>query len=523
MKLSHSWPRALILAITFTSSLHGCGGSSSTVDAAVAPPASSDSAVSAAALKSSAVPVYAMQQVITVDGDPSDTLPIPLLAEAPAQNAAKLRAVILGGELYLLIQGSNLAGNYNFFFNADGNAQSGHQSPAWPSSGADYLLSNGALYRSTGPGWSWQPIAGDVSVAANAGAIKVRLSLQSLGLSAAVPSIGVGFQLLNDAWVLDSQLPSAGTFANAKASPLPGPSFPVGKGVIIPAYIGLDDSTTWKILEEGAAVLRDGSSSSHKDYWVAVNSDRNGPFIKEADWNRAKAVWDPIRANGGRIFGYVHTLVNPDSEQFRVLTDVKADITAWVAGYPNIDGIWLDEFYPRYEIAPKDGARATFPNGEAAAPTDRRFLNPDNTFNAQQVNPVGGYYDQLVQWIRTTYPQLRIIGNAGGQFYSNQVRYGDLVDVLVSFEETLARATGSDIFGAPNEVWGNLNRQNPGKIGQLALIHSNGANLADAVNQSFARGYTHVYTTDRVLNANIWGGIPPYLTTELQLVASRKN
>lgn len=285
-------------------------------------------------------------------------------------------------------------------------------------------------------------------------------------------------------------------------------------GMIIPAYLPLGDATNWNILKEGAALARAGSSNTYDDYWVAVNSGNNGPFSAPADWAAAKARWDPIRANGGEIFGYIHTLSTPTSTTFRPLADVKRDINAWVDGYQGLDGIWIDEFYPRYEIAGPSGAVATFPNGEANAPTDRSFLNPDGSFNANQINPAGGYYSQLTDWIRKTHPGLHIIGNAGGQFYSNQVQYGGLVDVTCSFEQTLAVAVN-----APANDWASLNQQvGTSANKQLALIHTNSTDLAGAINQSAGHGFKYFYTTDRTLDNNIWGGLPPYFTSEVNAV-----
>ena len=288
----------------------------------------------------------------------------------------------------------------------------------------------------------------------------------------------------------------------------------VGRGVILPMYLPLGDLTTWNILTEDAALVT--SSAQPKDYWVVSNGPSNGPFTTAAEWAAGAAVWDPLRAAGGEVFGYVHTCTTPTGPLFRSLADVEADIAAWVAGYPGIGGIWLDEFYPRFEIAGSDGVSATFPNGEALAPRDRSFLNPDGTFNARQVDPAGGYYDQLTSWIHSQYPGLKIIGNAGGQFYSNQINYTELVDVTCSFEQTYSYAAN-----APTNDWANLDRQNTTTThSQLALIHTNTTDLSGAVSQAFAHGYQYVYTTSRALSDNLWGGIPPYFTSEVALIGS---
>lgn len=290
------------------------------------------------------------------------------------------------------------------------------------------------------------------------------------------------------------------------------------KGMIIPAYLPLTDTANWQVLAEDAAYMRDGTNANYKDYWVVVNSANNGPFSTSADWTTAATKFNPIRANAGKIFGYVHTCTTPTSTTYRTLASVEADITAWVTGYSNLDGIWLDEYYPRFEVAgTASGPSPTFPNGTALAPYDLSFVNPDGTWvgSYPQIDPSGGYYSQLTGWIRSTYPKLRIIGNAGGWFYSNQINYTDIVDVTCSFEQTL------DYASAPSSTWTQLNRQNTATTKkQLALIHTNSTNLAGAIDQSISHGYTHFYTTDRILTNNIWGGLPPYFTTEVQYIAN---
>jgi hypothetical protein len=187
-----------------------------------------------------------------------------------------------------------------------------------------------------------------------------------------------------------------------------------------------------------------------------------------------------------------------------------------VNGYGNLDGIWIDEYYPRFEIAGPSGGSATYPNGTSLAPYDLSFLNSDGTFNANQVKPDGGYYSQLISWIRATYPRLRIIGNAGGWFYSNQINYADLPNVTCTFEQTYAVAANS-----PTNDWSGLTRQNTTSWrGQLALIHTNSTDLAGAIDQAIAHGYTHFYTTNGTLDNNIWGALPPYFTSEVQYIAN---
>jgi len=97
-----------------------------------------------------------------------------------------------------------------------------------------------------------------------------------------------------------------------------------------------------------------------------------------------------------------------------------------------------------------------------------------------------------------------------------------VVDVTCSFEQTLAAAQTNPATGAVDGQWTGLERANTWTThGQLALIHTNSTDLVGAIEQSIAKGYTHFYTTDRLLQDNIWGGLPPYFASEVQYVADR--
>lgn len=305
-----------------------------------------------------------------------------------------------------------------------------------------------------------------------------------------------------------------------------------GTGLIIPAYLGVDSSQTdrWKAIADGAATLQDGGSA-HKDYWVTVTAGVNGEMKQTFDWTSAKLVWDPVRANGGAIFGYVHTsqkwVTGPnktcvDALLFRPIADVEADIAAWVSGYPNIDGIWIDEFYPRHEIADDcSPPMHMFPNGRDAAPPeeDPSYVSPDGGLNASvNIKPTGGYYATLTNWIRDNYSNLKIVGNAGGPLWSNQHFYANLVTVVCTFENSYQTAAANN--------WAELQRRNYyNQYPQLALIHTNPNDMAGALKKAFDLGYTHAYTTDEPYMINgvphdVWGALPLYFATEVSAVAS---
>jgi len=295
-------------------------------------------------------------------------------------------------------------------------------------------------------------------------------------------------------------------------------------GVIIPAYLPLTDTTSWNILKENAGTFTRGTSSVYNDYFVVVTGPLSGPFTTAADWATAKTVWDPIVAQNGEIFGYVHTLAQPSgSAKFRPLAAVEADVSAWVDGYGNLSGIFIDEFVPRYEITDSNAypTPATFPNGQSLAPTNRSFVNADGTINTSvQVIPAGGYYSQLIGWIRGHYPCLRIIANPGGKVYSNQTQYAGLADITCTFENTYANAYHNPETGAFD--WSYLNLQaGTTSYPQAALIHTNTSDLNGAISQSISHGYKYFYTTNLdPNNVNVWGTLPPYFSTEISLIAN---
>ena len=294
------------------------------------------------------------------------------------------------------------------------------------------------------------------------------------------------------------------------------------KGMIVPAYIPLTDTTDWSTLAAEATYATASTNPVYRDYWVTVNSSNNGPFTSSSDWTTAAGLWNPIRANGGKIFGYVHTNANNGTNDaiFRSLSSVEADITSWVNGYSNLDGIWLDEFYPRYEIAPDTGTTATFPNGTSLAPYDTTYYSlPGYGFTFTQVNPNGGYYSQLIGWIRSTYPKLRIIGNAGGWLWSNQLNYINLPDVTCTFEQSYNYA----YVGPSNTYnWAGLNQETGISTyeSQLALIHGNSSDLNGAIDQAISHGYPYFYTTNGIYGNNVWGSIPPYFDSEVSYIAA---
>lgn len=302
------------------------------------------------------------------------------------------------------------------------------------------------------------------------------------------------------------------------------PTLSHASGLIVPAYLTLTDTTDWATLASEATTATASTNTTYHDFWVVANGPSNGPFTTPANWTTAAGLFNPIRTNGGKIFGYVHTNADngTNDADFRTLSAVETDITSWVTGYSSIDGIWLDEYYPRYEIATDTGTTASFPNGTSLAPYATNYYAP-TTYTISggvQVNPNGGYYSQLIGWIRATYPKLKIIGNAGGWVWSDQLNYMNLPDVMCSFEQDFDVA-----YDGPLDTynWAGLNQQTATGVSdyqsQLAIITGNTTDLDDAIDQSIDHGYNYFYTTNVAYGGNLYGSLPSYFDSEVSYVA----
>lgn len=337
----------------------------------------------------------------------------------------------------------------------------------------------------------------------------------------------------------------------------------------------------WEVLVEAAGSRKD------KDFFVVVNSAHSGPFTTKADdtikdyftpegrklgenqphfemaeedknWKIAKFCYNEIKKYGGKIIGYVHTCdsttvgldkcakftKSADGKDFhyygfRTISDVQADIIGWYEGLKVndeeslLDGIWLDEFYPRYELMtdsdPEDWRIVLpFPNENMLySPTQVRdeFPNKDALLDSfggfAQMEPYGGYYWQICKAIKDKYPELIKIGNAGAALENNQLAYGKLVDILVCFEADYIKASGQVLKNGATDAAGIASKK-------LALIHGvQEDSLTNLIYKVLYEGdnvYSHVCVTDRGYGtsgeANVWGGLPSYLKKELEYIVT---
>lgn len=490
---------------------------------------------------------------------------------------ATLKAKIEGDSLFVLVDTARTGDYYNLFFDTDGDAKSGYKSPDWPAySGAEYVTTGGSRYTydlavdAKGIDWNGflskskpavpaapTPVASSLGEAGRA--LQFEVSLADIGARAeSETGIGVGFEWLvkaqgSGATVPSIKVPARQAFARLTpadatpydvdhcryAAPSSRPAAPVlncsgdtplpnltsvpfetGRGVIIPAYLPAD-SSEWQRITGARSSLTE-RTESRTDYWVVLNGPNNGPPETDAEWKAAEKNWtNVIGTDGARAFGYVHACPEGKCLKSSVLRsqgDILQSIADWVCNYPKLSGIWLDEFYPQYELTTEINPKALVPQLDNAhvqtvAPIDRCFINYDGTYNdTAQILPDGGYFDQLIGLIHANFPGLKIIGNVGARLFTNLDEYGKIVDVLVSYEHSYDQVLSGE----------NALKTVPGVKKQLALIHgTSDTQYEAAIDRAFRAGFSHVWATDQKYvdtNSNPYGSAPSYIEREVNYV-----
>ncbi|MBP5519797.1 MAG: hypothetical protein J6X84_04385 [Treponema sp.] len=332
-------------------------------------------------------------------------------------------------------------------------------------------------------------------------------------------------------------------------------------GVIIPAYIDCSEANAeqWKKLADYAGKV----TNAGKDFYVVISGYKGPANFK---FENTESYLKPIQDNGGKIIAYVHTCNSTDGViagqkvdyakfkkdgkyeyyEFRNSSEVTNEIAQWYDNLNqkglNLDGIWFDEYYPRYELMtdsdPNDW-KDIFPfiNGLDNAPNEVCKLNSNgekietNTASlydqwggfAAIKNPEGGYYWKIYNWMMTEqngkYKNLIKIGNAGGTLGNNQLEYGKLVDIIVSYEDSyknadLIQPDGKKKLEYCFDEAGNSKYK-------MALIHSihNSDEMKSAIDRAINKGYSYVYVTSLDFGGNLWGELPNYFDDEVAYIA----
>ncbi len=257
---------------------------------------------------------------ITVDGDASDWASITPLVTETRQSALSLSVTHDDTYVFFCIKGKKMGPYYGLYMNTDMNGSTGYRGSPWGSTGFDYYIENGSLYRSLGPGWSWEYL-GSSGVRSVSNASVVELSVVKSALSGLANSITVGSIDIASNWAIKSLLPALPPLPHYTFDPESAPDM----GILVPAYFY--PGYYWETLAVRAA-LAPGRIT-------AIANPGNGPgsFV---DPNYLTAITN-VRNAGGRVIGYVYTVYGS-----RSMAEVKADIDAWYQFYP-IDGIFLDQ------------------------------------------------------------------------------------------------------------------------------------------------------------------------------------
>ncbi len=320
-------------------------------------------------------------QSIQVDGIAYDWVNIDPIVTANSQTALTMKTAHDADFLYFCIEGKGMGANYDLLIDSDNDSSTGYIDANWSDGGSDFLVENGFLHGSTGPGWSWSALGSlDVADSANSDVVEIRIKKSALLNLNNI--FKIGFRDINSAWTLVSTLPAWGAMI----------SYDLNNGyditnsstimkVLIPAYF--EPGSDWLRMEQKAALMQNRI--------FAIANPNNGPSNQIIS-QYVDAI-NSLRNNGGRVIGYVHTLYGS-----RDIDLVKSDIDKWFAFY-NIDGIFLDE----------------------QAGTSGKEL----------------YYQEIYNYIKSIKPSALVIGNPGDSTVETYLYYkgSRVTDVVCIYEK----------------------------------------------------------------------------------------
>ncbi|MDE1192646.1 MAG: right-handed parallel beta-helix repeat-containing protein [Arachidicoccus sp.] len=149
---------------------------------------------------------------ITVDGSLSDWGSITPIATAASQSSLSLKIANNAQALYFAVSGNGMdSTQYQIFLNTDNDVSTGYTDNTYDSSGADYLIESGLLYKyDGGSGWSWTAVNASVQVNKNSDLTELGINRSEFSSLSSV--ITVAYKDMTN-YVIQSKLPSDKTYA----------------------------------------------------------------------------------------------------------------------------------------------------------------------------------------------------------------------------------------------------------------------------------------------------------------------
>lgn len=150
---------------------------------------------------------------INIDGSLSDWSSINTIATATSQSALSLKVANDVQTLYFAVSGNGMDSvQYQIFLNTDNDASTGYKdSTIYNSSGADYLIENGLLYKYTSNGgWSWMAVNATTQVSKNSNVTELSINRSSFAFLASTITLAYK-DMIN--YVTQSKLPSNEAYA----------------------------------------------------------------------------------------------------------------------------------------------------------------------------------------------------------------------------------------------------------------------------------------------------------------------
>ncbi len=231
---------------------------------------------------------------ITVDGNASDWNGISVLTSESGQHLTSMKVTSDETHLYILLQGSNISTHTQVFINSDNNTNTGYHAPSWSSSGADYMIENNELYKSTGnnAGWNWSYLGtAGIQHAKNSNVVEIGIEKTKINPSS---TITIGASDLNSNWTITSKIPSSGGLpsfifsatsitVDGSASDWAGiSSIATESGQHLTSMKVTDDATHLYILLQGTSI------STNTE--IFINSDNNtNTGHQSATWSSSGA------------------------------------------------------------------------------------------------------------------------------------------------------------------------------------------------------------------------------------------